>query len=201
MQTLHLAELLTRARFTAVDNLQEYLDELQRRAREQGVADRIQVLRADMGDLKLQDGSYDLIWSEGAAYSIGLERALQHWRGFLLPGGHLAFTELVWFQEGPPPEAVRYWAQGYPEMRLREAVGELIQGSGYELVEAFDLPPQDWWSHYYDPLEEKIPSFRETHVGEADAQAVADEVQEEMDMHRRFSHCYGYSFFVARRGR
>jgi SAM-dependent methyltransferase len=42
------------------------------------------------------------------------------------------------------------------------------------------------------------PAFRDRHRGEADAQGLADLVQREIDVWRRYNDCYAYEFFVTR---
>ena len=48
-------------------------------------------------------GRFELVWSEGERYNIGIENALGVCRGLLHPGGYLAFADAVWRQEDPPP--------------------------------------------------------------------------------------------------
>ena len=55
------------ADITAVDFLPEFLDELQTRAIDHGVADRITTLNCSMDALPFTEGEFDVIWSEGAA--------------------------------------------------------------------------------------------------------------------------------------
>lgn len=72
--TILLARLLN-ARITAVDFLQDFLDVLKQRAESTGVADRISPLARSMEDLPFADGELDVIWSEGAIYTLGLKEA------------------------------------------------------------------------------------------------------------------------------
>jgi hypothetical protein len=73
-----------------------------------------------------------------------------------------------------------------------------IDSCGYETVGHFPLPPSSWWDDYYRPLEGKLPLFRDRHRGEPDAQGLADQVQREIDVWRRYSAYYCYEFFVMR---
>jgi ubiquinone/menaquinone biosynthesis C-methylase UbiE len=81
---------------TAVDRHQPFLDELERRAREAGLAERITTLNASMSRLPFEEGSFDLIWSEGAICLIGFRQGLTYWRRFLSPNGYIAVTEPCW---------------------------------------------------------------------------------------------------------
>jgi ubiquinone/menaquinone biosynthesis C-methylase UbiE len=54
------------AEITAVDFLPEFLDRLQIRAKDHGVADKITTLSCSMDALPFSDEEFDVIWSEGA---------------------------------------------------------------------------------------------------------------------------------------
>jgi len=86
--TILLAKELD-ADITAVDFLPEFLDELQTRANDHGVADRITTLNCSMDGLPFTEGEFDVIWSEGAIYNMGFEAGVSAWRGFLKPSGKL----------------------------------------------------------------------------------------------------------------
>ncbi|MEE4604811.1 MAG: class I SAM-dependent methyltransferase, partial [Desulfobacteraceae bacterium] len=86
--TILLAKELD-AEITAVDFLTEFLDELQSRAKDHGVADRITTLNCSMDALPFTVGEFDVIWSEGAIYNMGFEAGVAAWSRFLKPGGKL----------------------------------------------------------------------------------------------------------------
>lgn len=88
------------ARVTAVDVYTPFLEQLRAAAESEGVADRVDVRHGSMADLDdLPDGSFDLIWSEGAAYNIGFGAALASWRRLLSPEGVLVVTECGWITD------------------------------------------------------------------------------------------------------
>ena len=61
-----------------------------------------------MFNLKFEDGSFDIIWSEGAIFVIGFEKGLREWRRLLTPDGYVAVSELSWLQSDVPKEAKTY---------------------------------------------------------------------------------------------
>ena len=123
MQTVALAKAIDGdGRITAVDINEEYLGELRRRAHAAGVDDRIEILVGDMRALPVAPASFDVIWSEGAAYIMGFERALAAWRPLLKPGGRIALTELVWLERDPPAEAAAFFRSEYPAMADVESI-------------------------------------------------------------------------------
>jgi hypothetical protein len=74
-----------------------------------------------------------------------------------------------------------------------------VTGAGqYETIEHFTLPPSSWWHDFYRPLQQSVMTFRQRHRDEPDAQAVADQIQHEIDIWRAYCEFYSYEFFVMR---
>jgi SAM-dependent methyltransferase len=186
------------AQFIAIDNHPAYVDELTRVATAHGLADRIDARVGDMRALDLPDSSFDVIWCEGAIYVVGFETGLRAWRRLLAPGGHMMVSEACWTRSDPPRECVEFWAREYPAIRDVPTLQRAIDDCGYETVGHFTLPSSSWWDDYYRPLEPKVTEFRDRHGGEADAEELADSVQREIDMWRRYGEYYGYEYFVLR---
>ncbi|WP_299322247.1 class I SAM-dependent methyltransferase [Parasphingopyxis sp.] len=198
MQTLALARARPEAHIAAIDFHQPYLDDLDGRADAAGCADRIVTQRADMADLPFAHGTFDLIWSEGAAYSMGVDAALAAWKPLLREGGYLTFTELVWLADEPPETAAAFFAEEYPAMRHDDAVADAVEAAGYALIDRFVLPDAAWWTHYYTPLSERLALLDRKYADDAEALGVIATSKREIEMRRRFGTAYGYEFFVAR---
>jgi SAM-dependent methyltransferase len=188
----------TPARVVGVDDHPPFVEELNRQAQALGLADRLEARVGDMRRLDFAPGSFDLVWSEGAIYVMGFEAGLRAWRPLLAPGGHVAVTEVCWMRPDPPPECAAFWAEEYPAIRDVASRLATIEGCGYHTVGHFALPPSSWWDDYYRPLEGNLALFRDRHRGEPDASGLADQVQREIDVWRRYSGYYGYVFFVMR---
>jgi SAM-dependent methyltransferase len=198
-QTLALAKLLPHARISAVDIHQRFLVELVLRARQEGVHERIQVLQADMAKLPFSPQTFDLIWSEGAAYNIGFANALKGWRMLLKPSATVVLSHIAWFRPDAPEEARSFWSQEYPDMEDEAALVQHVAERGYMLVSCFRLSPQTWWRDFYTPLTEELGRFRARHADKPEWLAVADMTEREMNVHRDYSDYYGYTFFICRR--
>lgn len=198
MQTMALAEA-TSGRITAVDNFDEYLDELREKLKKATLSDRVDVKNADMRALGLPKATFDLIWCEGAAYIMGIPAALKAWRPLLRDQGYLAFTELVWLDETPASEAAEFFGNEYPAMTSIKAISEVIRENGFKFVGDFTLPDFAWWDRYYTPLEAKLPSLKLKYEGDEEALGVISSTEAEIDVRRRFGQSYGYHFFVARK--
>jgi ubiquinone/menaquinone biosynthesis C-methylase UbiE len=196
--TMELARL-SDGEVVGLDNHQPYLDRLARRAEEAGFANRVSTVNGSMFEMPFRDAGFDLIWAEGSIYIIGFDRGLREWRRLLRPGGHVGVQEVVWLKPDPPAELRDFWAAGYPAMRDIPRNLDAIRKIGYEVVDHFPLPPNAWWDEYYGPLQERLPMLREKYSGDAEALAVLDEEQVEIDIFRKYSDWYGTAFFVMRR--
>jgi SAM-dependent methyltransferase len=196
-QTLHIASLTT-GTIVAIDSHAPLIDRLRRTVAEHGLSSRVEARVGDMSALDLPAESFDLVWSEGALYNLGLAAALPMCAGLLRPGGYLAFTEAVWRTKDAPAEVREAFAD-HPTMGRVEDVVPLIEKIGLSAVDHFDLPDEAWWDDFYAPMEQRIEELRARYADDAEALATLDEVAKEPEMHRRSGHHYGYTFFVARR--
>ncbi len=197
-QTLHLAELLPTASIVAIDSHAPLLARLKSEARKRGLDARLKAVEADMAKPGLPERSFDLVWSEGALYSIGLRKALRVCRGLLRPGGCLAFTDAVWRKDDPPAEVKAAFDADYPGMGRSEDVLAALADAGFDYVGGFLLPDEAWQDDFYTPMRHRIAELRRTYGGDAEALAALDEIAREPDMHNQHSDCYAYEFFVAR---
>jgi SAM-dependent methyltransferase len=110
-----------------VDFLPEFLDELQSRANDHSVADRITTLNCSMDTLPFAEGEFDVIWSEGAVYNTGFEAGVSAWRRFLKPEGKLIVSEITWLRAARPPELQSHWETEYPEIDVASAKIGLLE--------------------------------------------------------------------------
>ncbi|MFV8836751.1 GNAT family N-acetyltransferase [Aquisalimonas sp. APHAB1-3] len=158
-QTLQLAEM-TRGSILAIDSSPPSIERLRTTVAERGLSQRVSAFVGDMAHLEQPPESFDLIWSEGALYSVGLLNALHVCYGLLRPGGYLAFTDAVWREEHPPPEVKTIFDLDYPTMGELEDDLAAIQDCGFELVGHFTLPDEAWWDDFYTPMEARIAELR-----------------------------------------
>ncbi|HEY8574389.1 class I SAM-dependent methyltransferase [Phenylobacterium sp.] len=199
-QTMDLAEFLPRARITALDMHPPFLRDLDRRAAGAGLSGRIRTMRGDMRRLSFKPESFDLFWCEGAAYIVGLPRALVAWKPLLKPGGYLVLSEPVWLKPKRPPDAAANWAE-YPAMTDVEGVRIIARAEGYEVVGDFVLSEEAWWTNYYGPLEARIAELRPRYGSDEVASGVVDAAQFEIDCYRRHADAFGYLMLVLRPSR
>lgn len=197
-QTIQLAQH-TREPILAVDNHQPYLDELRRRAEAAGVSDRIETRRGDMANLGLDEESFDLIWSEGALYVMGIHAALKAFHPVLVHGGCFGLTEMCWFRPDAPEECRQYLCQVYPAITDVDTNLAMMRACGYKLVDHFALLESAWRDIFYVPLQERVRAFRTKHAAHPAKLEFADMMQVEIDHYNKFSCYYGYEFFILQR--
>jgi len=188
-------------RALGLDLSRHALSQLASRARKAGFDDRVTCIRASMSQLCFPYERFDLIWSEGAIYSMGFDTGLACWRPYLRPGGHVALTELSWVSKARPVEAREFWGSNYPAMRSAEENCAAIEHAGFELVECFTLPESDWWDTYYAGLSAELETFVDRFEGEERgiATVVAEQSNLEMDVLRKSESSYSYVFYIMRK--
>lgn len=196
-QTMHLAAM-SPGHITAIDAHGPAIETLRTRALHAGVADRIDARVGDMAEPGLPAASFDLVWSEGALYNLGLARALPICAGLLRPDGWVAFTDAVWHSDDAPAD-VRALFEDYPTMGTVHDVLSLLKAGGWREVHHFDLPASAWWDAFYTPMEAQLERMRAKYAEDDEALAILDTLADEPSMHRRSGEHYGYTFFVARR--
>ncbi|CAH0526016.1 MerR family transcriptional regulator [Vibrio hippocampi] len=181
----------SRAPITAIDNEQSALDRLTEQFTRRGWADRLETQCASMTELPFADNSFDLIWAEGSAYIMGVEKALSQWKSLLTKSGCLMFSDMVWCTESPSEESVAFWQQEYPDIQSVATRIEQIEKAGYQVVAHFPQSEQAWLN-YFAPLGERVNELAATM---ADSEAIKD-IQHEVHICTEYADEFGYHMFV-----
>ncbi|MBF0423296.1 MAG: class I SAM-dependent methyltransferase [Magnetococcales bacterium] len=181
-----------RGHVTAVDFAEPFINELKRRL----VNEPITPVLGDMLKLGLEPKSVDLIWSEGAAFAVGIDNALKTWSSLLKPQGVLVYSDAVWFTPEPSAEVSAFWQTTDPNIR---SVGENINRAerlGYRFLAAHSMTQTVWWASYYDPMKKRLDQLEPTvSSGTLMADVIAS-ARREAELFKRYGHEYGYAFFV-----
>lgn len=196
---LVLADMLN-ADITAIDAAPAFIDQLRERAADRGLDERISAKVGQMESLPFDDNQFDLIWSEGAVYTMGFAQGVRAWRRFLRPGGVLAVTELSWTTSQRPREVEEHWTAEYPGIATALANLQTLQREGYHPLGFFFLPAHCWEANYYAPLRAGFQEFLDRHDGSDQARAIVDAEEAEMRLYREHGDWYGYAFYIARAG-
>lgn len=181
------------ARVTAVDLHEPFLRRTRAAASAAGL--RVAVVQASMTALPHPDGVFDLLWCEGAAYLMGVDRALREWRRLLRPDGVLVLTDAVWTTADPCEEARGFWA-AYPGMRDEAALVTAARAAGYDVLATHLLPDDDWTDEYHDPLAATVEAWPDPDAATA---GVLAEVRREVEVRRAHRDEFGYLALVLRR--
>ncbi|MCA9322392.1 MAG: methyltransferase domain-containing protein [Planctomycetes bacterium] len=187
------------AEITAVDLLPDFLEDLQSRAVDLGVADRITTLNRSMEDLPFGEAEFDVIWSEGAVYNMGFEAGIAAWRRFLKPGGKLIVSEITWLTSERPPAIQAYWEQAYREIDLASAKLGILEQHGFSPLAYFALPAHCWRENYYWPLRNRFGAFLDRHGHAPQATAIVEAEEQEIALYEEYGVYYGYGVYVASR--
>lgn len=196
--TLLLARLL-KAQITAVDLLPEFLEVLNARAQRLGVAQAITTLACSMDHLPFAEEDFDVIWSEGAIYTIGFEQGISDWRRYLKVGGLLVVSEITWTTETRPADLQRHWESQYPEIDRASAKFRLLERHGYSPIGYFLLPEHCWLDHYYRPLQARFADFLNRHGDSDAARVIVSAEQQEISLYETHNSHFGYGVYIARR--
>ena len=188
------------ARITAVDFSSVFLQELQTRAKDHGVADRITTLNCSMDVLPFAEEEFDVIWCEGAIYNLGFADGISAWRPFLKPGGKLIVSEMTWLTATRPQELQAFWDEAYPEVDLASAKMALLERHGYSPQAYFVLPTHCWLENYYRPLQGRFDAFLKRHGGSDQAKALVEADKQEIAFYEKYRDYYSYGFYVAVKG-
>ncbi|MGC9333059.1 MAG: class I SAM-dependent methyltransferase [Anaerolineae bacterium] len=197
--TLELARL-SGGQVTGLDIDQAALDELVRRAGQEGLSGRIQVVQGSMLDMEFADESFDVIWSEGSMWVVGFERALGEWRRSIRPRGFLVVHEMAWLRPDPPSEIRSCWQLAYPGIRTASEYVEQVPEYGYDLLGHFALPEDFWLVDYFVPMVARIGELRKKHLEDQAEQSALDQEQRAADLYKKYCKWYGSMFLVMQRG-
>jgi ubiquinone/menaquinone biosynthesis C-methylase UbiE len=197
-QTLHLAEM-SAGKIYAIDNHKPFIERLGKAVKRRKLINRVFPLLANMHQLSFKPGFFDLMWAEGSIYIIGVEEGLVVWRPLISKKGFIAFTEVSWLKNDPPKQLQSFWKEAYPAISSRKKNENKIRRTGYSLVHQFVLPESDWWSEYYTPIEAKLEKLKIKYRKNAEALAVLDTEEKEIELYRRFAEYYGYVFYIAQK--
>jgi cyclopropane fatty-acyl-phospholipid synthase-like methyltransferase len=195
IQTIELAKH-TNGSITAVDNHQYFLDCLKEDAQKLQLDKKITCIQADMNDLPFDDKSFDLIWSEGAIFIMGIKDGLRKWKKLVKKDGYLLFSDLVWKKEPCSLELIEYWNQEYPSiMNIDEVILE-SQLNDFEVISHYTLPKISWINNYLIPIENIIAKLKVKNRDNAAALEIYKTCEKENEMVRKYYDTFVYEYFI-----
>lgn len=176
-----LLAAVPQGRVVAIDTAAPFIERV--RARFAGVEAHV----ADM--VNPPGGPFDLIWSAGAVYHLGIGAALRAWAGHLAPGGRVAFSDLCWRVAEPPREARDLWAAEGLDMTDANGLEARVAEAGWRVLGARWLG-REGWAAYYEPLDQRLAEF----TGDP---MLIEGFRAEIALWRAHGESYGYRLIVA----
>ena len=197
-QTMVLAQNI-KANIIGVDICPRFIDVLNNNAKKLRLGDRVKGIVGDMADLPFEKEEFDLIWSEGAIDSIGFEKGLTHWRGFLKKGGHVAVTCPSWLTAQRPAEVEKLWTDAGSSLDSVETNIEAMQRAGYSFVAAFALPEQCWTDNYFIPREKAGKALLDKYGENETVNEYLAGDKFETELYAKYKQRYGYVFYIGKK--
>lgn len=195
IQTVELAKL-SNGFIVALDNYLQLLQSLEKNLKEAGIVKNYKLVLDDMAKMPFGDEEFDIIWSEGAIFVIGVPEGISKWKKFIKKGGYLVYTECCWLKPNPPEELIQFWKEEYPGMLTIEDNIVIAKQNGLELVHHFTLSVPAWKNNFYDFIELKVDELSKKYARNAEAMATFDYILNEIRVFDKFHDYYGYEFFI-----
>lgn len=151
----------------------------------------VTVTRASMAGL---GGPYDLIWSAGAVYFLGVEQALTLWRKALSQTGAVVFSHPALWSDNASEAARDFWggdAHGTDAENRAE-----IAAAGYGVIDARRVS-EAGWEAYYGPLLARCDQLEADGASAAVAEAIA-QMRDEAAAWRAIRMETGYMLYAVR---
>jgi ubiquinone/menaquinone biosynthesis C-methylase UbiE len=199
VQTLELARI-SNGKIKAIDKHSFFLKYLEEKVKTTGYADRITTIVADMREMTFEPSSFDLIWSEGAVFIIGIKEGMKNWKKLLKKGGFLVLSDLVLLTDSRPQDLTDYLEGEELHLLTIPEVLAAAKKIGYQIMSHFTLPNEGWTEAYFSPQMESLAHFREKYSDSEEAQQTYQTLELEHEMIGRNLEYIGYEFFVLRNG-
>jgi len=197
-QTIVLAQNIS-GKITGVDICPNFIDTLKDNAKKLNLQDRVDGIVGSMDSISLPKEEFDLIWSEGAIDSIGFEKGITYWNGFLKKNGYIAVTCPTWLTIERPAELEKFWSDAGCEL---DTVGNnisIMEKSGYSFIAAFKLPEECWTDNYLLPREAANKALLEKYPGNETVEAFIKDSKYEFELFSKYKQYYGYVFYIGRK--
>lgn len=182
-----------------VDQFPDFIDILNVNAKKLSLQNRVSGIVGSMKNLSFQKEEFDLIWSEGAIDSIGFERGLTHWNGFLKKDGYVAVSCPSWLADEHPAEIETFWTDAGSGLdTIGHNIG-VMEKSGYSFIAAFTLPEECWTNHYFIPRGAAEKAFMEKHPKNRTVEEYIESSEYEVELYSKYNKNYGYVFFIGKK--
>lgn len=197
--TLILEKHFPEADIIAIDNHAPHIEKLNEAAAKRGDSGRIHGIVMSMFEMTFENESFDLIWSEGAAYIAGFSHAIRDWKRLLKPNGYIICSEISWISDAPSEESKLFWKEGYSEMNTVACKIKQIQEQGYDCTGHFICPVSDWTVNYYEPIARNLKKMEERYRGNTQAMEAVQNLRDEIILYKKHPSDYSYVFYAMKK--
>ena len=153
-------------------------------------------VQAVQGDMLAQPGPFDLIWAAGTLYAVGVETALQSLREGLVPGGHIAFSDLCWTGADRPAAVEAFFASEGLSLADEAELRARIARAGLQLRDTTTLPPGAWEA-YYTPMDARLARLEQERPDDPHLARQIALHRDEIALWRSYGDRFGYILAVA----
>jgi SAM-dependent methyltransferase len=196
-QTMILAQNIT-GNITGVDIIPDFINVFNDNVKKLDLQERVNGVVGDIENLSFQKEEFDLIWSEGVIDSIGFEKGLICFSGFLKKNGYIALTCPSWIADEHPAEIEKFWTDAGSGLDTIEHNISIMQKSGYSFVATFTLPDK-CWDNYFIPREAAGKAILEKYPGNKTVEAYIEGDKYETELYAKYKQYYGYVFYIGKK--
>lgn len=193
-QTFILAEYFKESNIIAIDNNKTYIEQLNKKAEEKGISNRVKGIEMSMLEMTFENESFDLIWAEGSIYIIGFKEGIKQWKRFLKDDGYIICSEISWIKEDISIESYTYWNNAYKEIDNINNKIKQIEDAGYINKGYFISPVTDWTDNYYNYIEKNLSKMKLKYSNKQ-ALDVIKILEEEIGIYKKYKDEYSYVFY------
>jgi len=196
-QTMVLAQNIN-GNITGIDICPDFIDVLNDNAKKHNLQ-RVNGIVGSIEELSFQKEEFDLIWSEGVIDSIGFEKGLTYWNGFLKSNGYIAVTCPSWLTDEHPDVIDSFWSDAGSGLDTIGHNISIMQKSGYSFVAAFALPEKCWTDNYFSPREEAEKAILVKYAGNKSVEDYVESSKYEVELYSKYKKHYGYVFYIGKK--
>lgn len=196
-QTMVLAQN-TNSHITGIDMIADFVNIFNENANKSNFHDRVNGIVGDALELSFEKEELDLIWSEGMIDSLGFQKALSYWNGFLKKGGYVAVTSPSWLTSEHPAEIEKFWIDAGSGLHSIESNIESMRKSGFSFVAAFTLPDECWMQNYFIPRKMAEKNILQKYPDNDIVKEYIESMKYEVDLYEKYKQHYGYVFYIGK---
>lgn len=159
-------------RVTGTNISEKELELARQRAAEAGLGHLLTFEYGDFHDLPYPDASWDVVWSqESFLHGVDKRKILSECRRVLVPGGLLAFTDILVRRDTPEADRARIYDRvKSPDIWDTEDYQQAIRELGFELLRTDDWSPNV--ARSYGWVRDRVREHRSALLGRIDAATV-----------------------------